>query len=180
MKRFIAIILLLFLVSGDAFAYAIKLYNKKGNMIGTARKIGEDYEIYDLDDHLVKDFDAFYASEGDPERRTLKETSIFQYIPGLEWAGPNNWDRTKRIKNEKGEYVTVLRYNPFLVRHLKVKIYDKTGKFIGYAITDGTTDFKLYDKNEKPMEYEGQVYVQPTGPLRSYWDIFKVHPYNNN
>lgn len=173
MKRIIAAIVLLFIISNNVFAYSIKVYNKKGYLIGTARKVGEDYEIYDLDGHPVKDFDAFYASKGNAEKRILK-SRYFPYIPGLDWAGAENRN-IKTIKNDKGESVTVLRYNPFLVHHLKVKIYDKTGKFIGYAKTDGTTDFKFYDREENPTEFSEQVYIQPGIPLKSYWHIFDVH-----
>ena len=80
MKRIIAIIVLLFIISNDVFAYTLKVYNKKDYLIGTARKVGEDYEIYDLDGHPVKDFNAFYVSKGNTEKRILK-IRYFPYIP---------------------------------------------------------------------------------------------------
>lgn len=165
MKKLLLLLLMFVVSTSMAFSYSIKLYNDNGYMIGTAKKNGEDYEIYDLNDNRVKDYDAFYNSPGDANRKQLSESKYFDKIPGYDWVrvtkGSNGIVRTR---------ATIEPYvlNKYQVRHLSVKIYDKTGKLIGYAKTDGYREYSLYDLNDNPLQIPETVYSPPGTPLKSY------------
>jgi len=52
--RKLFLILFLFLLSiTETFAYAIKVYDEYGNRIGTYRKNGDKYELYDFNDKKI-------------------------------------------------------------------------------------------------------------------------------
>lgn len=158
MKKIITFILLLFLVSGEAFGYTIKLYNQKGYMIGTAHKNGDNYEIYDLDGHRVTDYDAFYASEGDMNKKQMKQSKNFI-------TTDNGFIKVSAIDR----YI-YRNYNPYLVKPLSIKVYDKTGKFVGYAKTNGKTDFIIYNKDGDIISPKETLYSPPGTPLKSFYD----------
>ena len=76
---FILINLLLLTTASPIFAYVIKLYNDGGTQIGTARKTGDDYEIYDLDGNRVEDYETFFASSG------MNVKPVSNYDPKKYW-----------------------------------------------------------------------------------------------
>lgn len=166
MQKLLLLLLIFAMSTSMTFAYSIKLYNDNGYMIGTARKNGEDYEIYDLNDKRVTDYDAFYNSPGDPDRKQMPESKYFGVIPGYDWVrvttGSNGVTRTRGVT----EPYYVL--NQYQVRNLKLKVYDKTGKLVGYAKTDGYREYSLYDLNDKVLQTTETLYSPPGTPLKSY------------
>ena len=128
-----------------------------------------------MNGNRVTDYDAFYASAGDPERKALKE---FPYPFRYNYYMDRPHTRTIQITTEKGEKLWVPAYNQFAVKNLKLKLYDKTGKFVGYAKTDGTTDYKIYDTDENEWTTDQTLYTQPGVPLGSFWDIYKDYHTN--
>lgn len=56
MKKTIVTLLLLILTAGQSFAYVEKVYDEYGNRVGSARKIGDTYEWYDMNDKRVQSY----------------------------------------------------------------------------------------------------------------------------
>ena len=54
MKKFVCTLFLLLFVNSAAFSYAIKIYDEYGNRIGTYRKEGEQFVLYDFNDKKVE------------------------------------------------------------------------------------------------------------------------------
>lgn len=75
-KIFILSAIILFTVS-QTFAYSIKLYDEYGNRIGTYKKEGDEYQLYDFNDNKV-DNPAMLIRE-EPDKRTLTEYSQTYY-----------------------------------------------------------------------------------------------------
>lgn len=82
--RYLIIILILLVTINPSFSYVVKIYNDNGDQIGTARKSGGDYEIYDMKGNKVEDYEAFYASSG------LNIKPVNNYDPTQYWirTGP--------------------------------------------------------------------------------------------
>ena len=87
-----AIFIFLFFVS-ESFAYSIKVYDQMGNRVGTYRKEGDNFVLYDFHDKKVDDPSTLIKNA--PDQKTLREYSqtfydenmmpIFTYSTG--WYG---------------------------------------------------------------------------------------------
>jgi hypothetical protein len=62
----------LFFVS-EAFAYSVKVYDEYGNRVGTYRKEGGKFQLYDFHDNKVENEEAII--EDAPDSKTLTEYS---------------------------------------------------------------------------------------------------------
>lgn len=176
MKYFFLFLLIITLTANSVFAYTIKIYDNKGKHIGYAHKIGEDFEITDIEGKKVTDYDTFYASIDSPENSTIHTPKIKNSNPGLKWYGAGRGTNLKNIKTDTGKRIKVVRFNPYTVNSVNIKVYDRGGKFIGYAKTDGTTDYIIYDKNNNIINPEIPLYSPPGTPLRSYFERYRDNP----
>ena len=71
-KIFILSAILLFTIS-ETFAYAVKVYDEYGNRVGTYRKEGDRYQLYDFNDNKVEQPDMLIKDA--PDSKTLTEYS---------------------------------------------------------------------------------------------------------
>ena len=71
-KIFILFAIILFTVT-ETFAYAIKVYDEYGNRVGTYKKEGDGYQLYDFNDNKVDQPEMLI--ENAPDKRTLTEYS---------------------------------------------------------------------------------------------------------
>jgi len=164
MKKIFVFLFLICLSVTQVQAYSVKIYNESGNLIGTAKKSGNDYEIYDLNGNKVIDYDTFYTSTGDEDRKKLKEginyvTIESGQIPGNVFSYMSRPLRTRVIQ---------AGYNPYKNLSNKVKVYDKTGKNVGYAVKDGNDGFIIYDLNSNVLQTDETLYYPPGTPLSYY------------
>ena len=171
MKQFLALILAFFLTTEITLAYSIKIFDKTGKQIGTAQKSGEDYEIYDMSGKKVTDYDSFYSEIDTPS--LIHSPDVYPAIPGRKWVGVGSGVNLKMIKNSEGQKFKVVRTNPYYTNSVNIKVYDRTGKFIGYAKTDGTTDYIIYDKDGNVLNINIPLYSPPGKPLESYWERYR-------
>lgn len=172
MKQFLVLILVFFLATGTTLAYSIKIFDKTGKQIGTAHKSGgEDYEIYDMSGKKITDYDSFYSEIDTPSM--IHSPDIYPAIPGRKWVGVGSGVNLKMIKNKEGQKFRVVRTNPYYTNSINIKVYDRTGKFIGYAKTDGTTDYIIYDEDGNVLNIDIPLYSPPGKPLESYWERYR-------
>lgn len=76
--RKICIMLLLFIISlTEVQAYALKLYDEYGNRVGTYRKEGDTYQLYDFYDNKVDTPESLIKNA--PSQKTLSEYSQMFY-----------------------------------------------------------------------------------------------------
>ncbi len=73
MRKIFIILAIILLTVPETFAYAIKVYDEYGNRVGTYRRVGDKYELYDFNDNLVKQPDTLIQNA--PDKKTLKEYS---------------------------------------------------------------------------------------------------------
>ena len=76
MKKLIAITFLLLFSSLEAYCYAVKLYDEYGNRIGTYRKEGDEFVLYDFNDKKVENPEELLQNP--PTQKVL--TQYTQYI----------------------------------------------------------------------------------------------------
>ena len=69
-KILIALFIFLFTIS-QTFAYAIKVYDEYGNRVGTYRKEGDSYQLYDFNDKKVDNPETLIKNP--PDKQTLTE-----------------------------------------------------------------------------------------------------------
>ena len=85
----------------EANAYSIKVYDQMGNRVGTYKREGDNYVLYDFHDKKVDDPSALIKNA--PNQKTLKEYSqtfydenmmpIFTYSTGLYGNGGMHYPR---------------------------------------------------------------------------------------
>ena len=71
MRKFLIITFLMLAFISETFAYAIKVYDEYGNRVGTYRKEGERFQLYDFNDNKVEEPSDIIKDA--PTQRTLKE-----------------------------------------------------------------------------------------------------------
>lgn len=76
MRKFIYIFLLLIIATTQTFGYAIKVYDQWGNRIGTYKKEGDNYVLYDFYDKKVENPEELMQNP--PNQKTL--TNYTQYF----------------------------------------------------------------------------------------------------
>ena len=87
MKKILFSILLLVIFANSAFAYAIKIYDEYGSRIGTAKKVGENYELYDMDGKKFENYEKLHSSIPFDNKTTLQERIIYFYDQDLRPIG---------------------------------------------------------------------------------------------
>ena len=73
MRKIILLLLIILLTVSETYAYAMKVYDEYGNRIGTYRKEGDSYQLYDFYDNKVDNPDSLIKNA--PDKKTLKEYS---------------------------------------------------------------------------------------------------------
>ncbi len=71
MRKIFILSAILLLTVTESFAYAIKVYDEYGNRVGTYRKEGDRYQLYDFYDNKIDNPDSLIKNA--PNQRTLKE-----------------------------------------------------------------------------------------------------------
>ncbi len=71
-KAIIVFAVILFTIS-ETFAYGVKVYDEFGNRVGTYRKEGDNYQLYDFYDRKVENPGTLIQNA--PDKRTLTEYS---------------------------------------------------------------------------------------------------------
>ena len=82
MKKVLLILLATFISSTSVFAYAIKVYDEMGNRIGTYRKEGENFVLYDFNDEKVEDPTTIMKAV--PSKRTLTNCTQYFYDENMQ------------------------------------------------------------------------------------------------
>ena len=85
MKKLTIIALLLLITMNETFAYAIKVYDEWGNRIGTYKKEGENFVLYDFYDKKVENPENLIKNP--PNNRLLKEYSQYFYDENMNPIG---------------------------------------------------------------------------------------------
>ena len=71
MRKILVIFAVLLFTVSESFAFAVKVYDEYGNRVGTYRKVGQDYQLYDFYDKRVENPDNLI--KGAPDKKTLTE-----------------------------------------------------------------------------------------------------------
>ena len=71
MRKFFILSAVLILTVTETFAYAIKVYDEYGNRVGTYRKEGDRYQLYDFYDNKIDNPDNLIKDA--PNQKTLTE-----------------------------------------------------------------------------------------------------------
>lgn len=91
MYKFLSVIFVFMIFLTEANAYSIKVYDQMGNRVGTCKREGDNYVLYDFHDKKVDNPSTLIKNA--PSQKTLKEYSqtfydenmmpIFNYSTGL-------------------------------------------------------------------------------------------------
>ena len=73
MRKIFILSAIILLTVTETFAYAIKVYDEYGNRVGTYRKEGDHYQLYDFNDKKVEQPDTIIKDA--PDSKTLTEYS---------------------------------------------------------------------------------------------------------
>ncbi len=73
MNKFLVLFFILLLSITETFAYAIKVYDEYGNRVGTYRKEGDKFQLYDFNDKRVENPDGLIKNA--PNQKVLTEYS---------------------------------------------------------------------------------------------------------
>ncbi len=85
MRKFFTFLFITFICINQCFAYSVKLYDQYGKHIGNAKKNGEQYEFYNLNDEKVEKYEDLFDSNDD--KRTITEYSRVIYDQNLRPIG---------------------------------------------------------------------------------------------
>lgn len=73
MRKILILFAIILISVSETFAYALKVYDEYGNRVGTYRKEGESYQLYDFYDKKVDNPDNLIQNA--PAQKTLTEYS---------------------------------------------------------------------------------------------------------
>ncbi len=85
MKKIFILLTILLLTTLETFAYAIKVYDQMGNRLGTYRKEGENYVLYDFYDKKVENPEDLIKNA--PNQKTLTNLSQYFYDENMNPIG---------------------------------------------------------------------------------------------
>ena len=71
MRKLLVLSAIFIFTISEIFGYGIKVYDEYGNRVGTYRKEGDNFQLYDFNDKKVDDPDALIKNA--PDKRTLTE-----------------------------------------------------------------------------------------------------------
>ena len=75
MRKIFLFLMIILITASQTFAYSIKVYDEYGNRVGTYKKEGENYQLYDFYDKKVDSPEIIIKDA--PDKKTLTEYSIF-------------------------------------------------------------------------------------------------------
>jgi len=124
MRNFFILLTIILLTASQVFAYSIKVYDEYGNRVGTYRKEGDNYQLYDFNDNRV-DSPEMLIKEA-PDKKTLTEYSQTFYdenmMPIGTWRSgfygnngkyyPRGWYYPSAWRNSRTPYIVRPRANP--------------------------------------------------------------------
>ena len=119
MKNFLLILLLSVLTASQTYAYAIKVYDQWGNRVGTYRKEGDNFVLYDFYDKKVENPEDLIQNA--PSQRALKDYSQYFFDENMNPIGTyatGLWHNTTRYYN-RGRYLPRCFYSfgsPSIIR----------------------------------------------------------------
>ena len=73
MRKIFILFAVVLLTLSETFAYGVKVYDEYGNRVGTYKKEGDSYQLYDFNDRKVEHADTLIQNA--PDNRTLTEYS---------------------------------------------------------------------------------------------------------
>ena len=85
MKKWFLLIMIVIMTCSQVFAYAVKVYDQWGNRIGTYRKEGENFVLYDFYDKRIENPEDLILNA--PSQKTLKEYSQYLYDENMNPIG---------------------------------------------------------------------------------------------
>ena len=77
MRKILALFVLLIVLCSNVYAYSIKVYDENGSRIGTYRKEGDNYVLYDFNDKKIENPSTLIQNA--PSQNNLKEYSQYLY-----------------------------------------------------------------------------------------------------
>ena len=120
MHKIFIIIAVFILTLSETLAYAVKVYDEYGNRIGTYRKEGDSYQLYDFYDNKVENPENLIKNA--PNQKTLTEYSQTFYdenmMPIGTWKS-GFYGNNGRYYPRRGEYYPAGFYKtrtPYIVR----------------------------------------------------------------
>lgn len=98
MKKLLITFTILILTISETYAYAIKVYDQMGNRLGTYRKEGDHFVLYDFYDKKVENPEDLIKNA--PNQRTLTNFSQYFYDENMNPIG----SYTSGLWSNYGEY----------------------------------------------------------------------------
>ncbi len=135
MRKIFIILSIILLTVSESFAYAIKIYDEYGNRIGTYRKNGDKYELYDFNDKKVDNPEKLMKNP--PSQRTLKEYQQTFYDQNMMPIG--TW--------RSGFYGSNGRYYPRHVEFYPTGFYKTRSPYIVRPNANGFYKYADYKDN---------------------------------
>ena len=77
MKKILLLLTLFFMTAFEVNAYAIKVYDDLGNRVGTYRKEGDKFVLYDFNDKKIENPEEFIKNP--PKQEYLKQYTQYVY-----------------------------------------------------------------------------------------------------
>lgn len=110
MKKAIVTLSLLILTAGQSFAYVEKVYDEYGERVGSARKVGDSYEWYDMDNKRVKSYKDL-ANGAEVFVGSLPARPADFYYSYYYWD-PIDRIRSNRFNSGRVKYIRTLNTKP--------------------------------------------------------------------
>ena len=85
MKKLFVVFFILLLTTASTFAYSIKVYDQWGNRVGTYKKEGDNFVLYDFHDRKVENPESLIKNP--PDNKTLKEYTQYFYDENMNPIG---------------------------------------------------------------------------------------------
>ncbi|MBR1776331.1 hypothetical protein IJ750_04585 [bacterium] len=85
MKKTLLLFLISIFSSASVFAYAVKVYDEMGNRVGTYRKEGDKFVLYDFNDKKVENPETLIQNA--PSQKTLTQYSQYLYDENMNPIG---------------------------------------------------------------------------------------------
>ena len=85
MKKLLIVLLFLSITINASYAYAIKVYDNYGNRVGTYRKEGDNFVLYDFNDNKIENPEEYIKNA--PTQKTLTEYTRYFYDENMNPIG---------------------------------------------------------------------------------------------
>ena len=85
MRKIFLFLMIILITASQTFAYSIKVYDEYGNRVGTYKKEGENYQLYDFYDKKVDSPEMIIKDA--PDKKTLTEYSRTFYDENMNPIG---------------------------------------------------------------------------------------------